>query len=457
MKILYIIIGIIGLIIVNSCEKYHVNEYDDNGEYTLGGAPYSGFNLYKKRNQFQEKVDTVICVFFSGKSEQENDMYVENGHTYYRDMLFPLKDLNSDYRINNISENIAEEWLWDFGDGTNSTDRVAKHTYSNEGSFAIKLTVKNRFGSNTTEAWFTVYNNKPSAYSFTVTEMPVFVGTSINFNITPGWNENTKWDFGDGTIVNSSGDWISHTYENGGKYTVKLTLENEYGETVFTKNDCVSIIAPESSPSITDYDGNIYNCIKIGDQTWMQENLKVTHYSDGTPIPNITDQTEWKNLNDNNDDKAYCIYNNNTNNELDIYGVLYTYSAATNGESSGNNVQGACPNGWHIPNTTDWEELINIVGGSSIAGKKLKAVGSAWESQNIADNLSEFSALPGGDRSQSVGHFEEVGYLGYFWSSTSNEESTADVCEMKWNLESAILNDFYGAKSHGYSIRCVKD
>jgi hypothetical protein len=51
-----------------------------------------------------------------------------------------------------------------------------------------------------------------------------------------------------------------------------------------------------TTPSITDADGNVYTSVKIVQQEWMAENLRTTKYSDGTSIPNITDDTEWYNL-----------------------------------------------------------------------------------------------------------------------------------------------------------------
>ena len=105
-----------------------------------------------------------------------------------------------------------------------------------------------------------------------------------------------------------------------------------------------------SNNTITDYDGNIYKIVTIGNQTWMAENLKTTHYTNGTEIQVVEDPTSWYALG--NTDKAMCYYNNSTAN-ADTYGALYTWAAAMNGaESSSNNpssIQGVCPTGWHLP------------------------------------------------------------------------------------------------------------
>ncbi|MCD4730062.1 MAG: fibrobacter succinogenes major paralogous domain-containing protein [Bacteroidales bacterium] len=141
------------------------------------------------------------------------------------------------------------------------------------------------------------------------------------------------------------------------------------------------IIIEEDTP-VTDYDGNSYKTVRIGNQIWMAENLRSIHYSDGMPIQNF-------------------VYNNDTAN-VSIYGRLYTWSASMRNASSSNSnpsqVQGASPQGWHIPSDAEWQELINNLGGESVAGGKLKEEGFLhWESPNTgATNESMFSALPTG-------------------------------------------------------------
>ena len=111
-----------------------------------------------------------------------------------------------------------------------------------------------------------------------------------------------------------------------------------------------SLKAQNTTGTVTDIDGNTYRTIKIEKQVWMAENQRVTHYSDGTTIPYITKKKAWASLKDNNSDKAYCFYKNKSNSG---YGVLYTYAAATNGNSSEIKVQGIAPDGWHLPSDRD--------------------------------------------------------------------------------------------------------
>src|SRR6056297_3339950 len=110
--------------------------------------------------------------------------------------------------------------------------------------------------------------------------------------------------------------------------------------------------------SVQDYDGNWYHTVPIGNQCWMKENMRVTHYEDGTEISHVTGDTEWDNLTET--DKAWCYYDN-SDSLGNIYGALYTWAAAMNGAASSNDnpsgVQGVCPDGWHLPSDEEWKEL----------------------------------------------------------------------------------------------------
>ncbi len=132
--------------------------------------------------------------------------------------------------------------------------------------------------------------------------------------------------------------------------------------------------------SVSDYEGNEYGVVQIGNQIWMTENLKTTHYADGIAIPLVTYNTAWANLGDNNTDDAYCYYNNSQ------YGALYIWAAAMNGAVSSTanpgGIQGACPDGWHLPSDAEWAELVNSIsndGHSGTEGTALKST-SGWNS-----------------------------------------------------------------------------
>ena len=193
--------------------------------------------------------------------------------------------------------------------------------------------------------------------------------------------------------------------------------------------------------TLSDYDGNTYGWIGIGKQAWMSENLKTTHYSDGTSIPYVEDNDQWDNLG--TQGKAYCWYDHQSTNR-DIYGGLYTWAGAMNGavssDSNPSGIQGACPDGWHLPSDSEWKQLEIFLGMSpteanntgyrgSDEGGKLKEIGISpwWGPNSGATNESGFSALPGGNR--FVGwYFDYLGELAVFWSASHKSTETATAC-----------------------------
>jgi uncharacterized protein (TIGR02145 family) len=196
--------------------------------------------------------------------------------------------------------------------------------------------------------------------------------------------------------------------------------------------------------TITDIDGNVYKTVKIGDQLWMAENLKVTHYRNGDAIPNVTVNAPWQGLTTG----AYCEYNNDGNN-VATYGRLYNWFAVTD-------IRKIVPAGWHAPTNAEWQTLINYLGGDSIAGGKMKEVGTAyWQSPNTgATDESGFSGMPGGYRIYS-GSYSSMGYNAHFWSSMENYSGRAFYRILYYSNSKVYHN--YNYKQDGYSVRCVKD
>ena len=199
-------------------------------------------------------------------------------------------------------------------------------------------------------------------------------------------------------------------------------------------------------PTITDIEGNVYNTVAIGNQIWMKENLKVTKYRNGDPIPNVIDE-HWNAPNIG----AYCNYGNNLS-DSEIYGKLYNWSAVVDSRY-------LAPEGWHIPTKDDWQELIEYLGGESTAGGKLKETGTIYwnEPNHAATNEYNFSGLPGGYRSFSGTFFGES-EIGGFWSSTkSNNPNREEAWMLKiyYNKSSADFLEY--PLNEGFSVRCIKD
>ena len=216
------------------------------------------------------------------------------------------------------------------------------------------------------------------------------------------------------------------------------------------------VLQLQAENGVTDIDGNHYNAVLIGNQVWMSEDLKVTHYPNGNPIPIITDDTAWTNLADNNTDDAYCFYDNNSGTD---YGALYTYAAAIADNWTRDNTtsQGGCPDGWHLPTEVEWSVLTAYLGGENVAGGKMKEIGTIhWNSPNTeADNSSGFSALPGGIRNNYYGTSLYLGNDGSWWCSTENSSTKTYRYSLKYN--SANEYRYAYLKSDGSSVRCVKD
>jgi uncharacterized protein (TIGR02145 family) len=195
-----------------------------------------------------------------------------------------------------------------------------------------------------------------------------------------------------------------------------------------------------------DVDGNEYKTVKIGNQVWMAENLKTTKFNDGTNIQLVTDAQMWRELSTH----GFCYYDNDQGKYGNTYGALYNWYTVNTGK--------LCPKGWHVPTDKEWTILIDYLGGQSIAGGKLKEIGTEyWISPNIgATNEAGFRALPGAYRDYG-GRFNSIGVFGFWWSSTEKklEENTAFFCGMICN--NSTVNRGYYAKVIGLTVRCVRN
>ena len=185
----------------------------------------------------------------------------------------------------------------------------------------------------------------------------------------------------------------------------------------------------------------------------MAENLRTTVYRNGNAIANVTDNTQWAGLTTG----AWCYYNNVGQYDCP-YAKLYNWYAVADPRN-------VCPTGWHVPTDAEWSVLINFLdptadGGNNlpnIAGGKLKSTGlQYWLSPNQdATNESGFSGLPGGGRGSDGGPFGDVGYSGYWWSSSESSTTSA------WfRLRLYLYGDVYRGsddKGDGFSVRCLRD
>ena len=203
--------------------------------------------------------------------------------------------------------------------------------------------------------------------------------------------------------------------------------------------------------NVSDIDGNTYKTVQIGIQVWMAENLRTSKYSDGSTIPNITDNTQWEN----NTTGAWCYYKNDAANNVK-YGKLYNWYAVS---KTTNGIKNVCPTGWHVPTENEWTVLTNYLGGASVAGGKMKEVGTTnWGSLNTdATNVSLFTGLPGGVLTYLYPPFGNQGSYGYWWSSSEISQNTARYRCLSSNNSNSDNFDLNFFKKDGFSVRCLRD
>ena len=204
------------------------------------------------------------------------------------------------------------------------------------------------------------------------------------------------------------------------KTNIELDAEVQKSNNIATASPVFDL--PERGTFVDKRDYQEYKWLKIGEQIWMTENMN------------------YKTT-----DGCWCYDDKSSN--CDIYGRLYIWETAKT----------VCPEGWHLPSDNEWTELTNYLGGESVAGGKMKEVGTEhWKSPNEgASNISGFSGLPGGYRNGSHGSFYGMGYYRYFWSATENNSSYA--WGRKLFYKNAEVTRNRNNKSSGFSVRCIKD
>jgi uncharacterized protein (TIGR02145 family) len=196
--------------------------------------------------------------------------------------------------------------------------------------------------------------------------------------------------------------------------------------------------------TVKDINGNVYKTVTIGTQTWMAGNLKTIKFNDGTAIPLVTNGEAWSSLST----PGYCWYNNDAATYKADYGALYNWYAVNTGK--------LCPLGWHVSTNAEWNTLISYLGGESVAGGKLKEIGTThWLSPNNgATNKSGFTALPGGYRIYYSSFYCIVDY-GYWWSFS--EDSVTGSYNRGLSYYDSYVDSYYSDKRSGYSVRCLQD
>ncbi|MBP9189941.1 MAG: fibrobacter succinogenes major paralogous domain-containing protein [Chitinophagales bacterium] len=190
-------------------------------------------------------------------------------------------------------------------------------------------------------------------------------------------------------------------------------------------------------------DGTTYLTVKINNQRWFAENLNVSTFRNGDPIPEAQTDSEWSKAAA-TESSAWCYYMNDNGKDTTV-GKLYNWFAV-------NDPRGLAPEGWKIPSEQDFKTLIKNVGNSD-AGEKMKSE-TGWLYDGNGSNSSGFNAKPGGYRYDD-GSFNAIGIGGGWWSATSKDRYTAYFFYTYFN--SNIVLSHNSAKDGGLSIRCIKE
>ena len=198
-----------------------------------------------------------------------------------------------------------------------------------------------------------------------------------------------------------------------------------------------------------DIDGNSYEFVTIGDQVWMAENLRTTHYLNGDPIPTGLNDTDWFN---HRNSGAFSVYNDDPANSA-VYGNLYNWYTI-------DDERGVCPEGWHVPNYEEFQDLADFLGGNAVAGGALKSTGTIenadglWSDPNTgATNETGFSALPTGNRAYG-GPYTSLGSGTGFWIINQYNNNRGRGAFLHYN--NSELRQYWDDKLYGFSVRCIE-
>lgn len=246
------------------------------------------------------------------------------------------------------------------------------------------------------------------------------------------------------STLNTNKSIVQMQYNEGDQLLIH-GFSRDYSTIVPIVPTCNQNINFEFSKCI-DGDGNNYAIVKIGNQTWMAENLKTTRFSDSTEIPSVN-SNNWINLTT----PGFCWFNNDELENKNTYGALYNWYAVSMANNGNKNI---CPEGWHIPSDAEWTILINNTGSNSAL--KLRENGNDhWSySSMTGSNETGFSAVAAGYRG-SIGGFADLDYTASWWSSTASYAGKA--WSRKIMYDDNIMQKMNADKIEGFSVRCVKN
>ncbi|OFX43009.1 MAG: hypothetical protein A2046_08780 [Bacteroidetes bacterium GWA2_30_7] len=282
------------------------------------------------------------------------------------------------------------------------------------------------------------------------TFIATFAGTRINYYWQESIDGGTTWHaLGDGGT--------SPHYEGANNDTLVITSittnQDQYMYRCYAYNTCGNATTNSATlnscgAQLVDIrDGQSYNTILIGSQCWMAENLDIGLLIEANQENNAVIE-------------KYC-YDDDTVN-CNLYGGLYTWNEmmeyGTSDNGNPGTTQGVCPTGWHLPTQSEWDELVALLGGTTVAGGKMKEAGLIhWYTPNTGGfNQSGFTARGGGYRI-GMWNFTYLHLDGRFWSSTEWDSNSGKYYLLKYNNDDISVNPQSDKDGRAFSVRCIKD
>lgn len=270
------------------------------------------------------------------------------------------------------------------------------------------------------------------------------------------WSLNQNPSIADNKTIDGAdyGEFISNltSLSANSTYYVRAYATNSIGTAYGTQQTFKTYYS-----YVTDIDGNEYFTVQIGAQVWMAENLKTTKYQNGDLI---NDGSLVGDYSGESEPKYWFAYNDDLSN-IETYGRLYTWYTVDDSRD-------ICPDGWHIPSDSEWNNLqlylgmspndIDLIGESDNGiSAFLKETGTTyWLSPNVgATNSSGFGALPAGYRRRYNKDFEYLGQRTFFWTSSAYNDANSFYRSLSYDTPN--ITRTYNLKNYGFSVRCIKN
>jgi uncharacterized protein (TIGR02145 family) len=388
--------------------------------FTTGADKAFGFNQTYAGNSW---------VIYGGDNNQD-------GMVDQSDMML-LENSSSVFLQGYLPEDVKSDGLIDAGD-MRIVDNNASHFVSSIFPFAQELPIVITYPASDITLTSTMCSGEITSQGASIV-----TARGICWSVSPDpmvEDSHTNGGYSTGIFTCKVTGLISGTL-----YYIRAYATNYSGTAYGEQYSFTSVSAGGGGPcpeiTAVTYEGQTYNTVLVGTQCWLKENLNVGTRINCSQSQNATNDIKEK----------YC-YDDNENN-CATHGGLYQWDEIMQGaENQG--TQGLCPVGWHVPTDAEWTTLTDFIGGSSIAGGKLKGTGTTrWQSPNTgATNESGFTAMPGGY--SGYGSYY-MGNSGQWWSSSSYSTTSARYRSMGYDATIVYRNSF--VKSNGFSVRCVKD